>query len=90
MAEPKELRQAIPTIEIEIPIPAEVMLVAPEAAAGGTGESLSLETSLAANTDASTDNSAMSIDIFGIFDIMGSAVAESTGWTPPEALEDDS
>ena len=75
-----------PTLEIEIPVP----IAAPPSDSGPTGggesESLRLEVSLIEPPNTTANEGLPPSEIV---DILGSAVAESTGWTPPEAVEDN-
>ena len=65
---------------IKIPVPGSA---GAEAQCSGM-ESLSMITSLVAPSDADPDHEQM---ILGVVDIMGSAVAEATGWRPPEQMD---
>ncbi len=69
-----------PDLEIDLSFP----IVHPMAASGGEadGASLSMTTSLISGP---LDSHRA---VAAIVDILGSAVAESTGWRPPEARED--
>ena len=70
-----------PAIELEITLP----IGPPSAGVSGigAGESLSLVTSIAADAPGGCDASWDGM-LLGVVDILGSAVAESTGWIPPE------
>ena len=67
-----------PAIELEITLPIGL----PSAA--GAHNPLSLETSLATDQGLVSDANGL---VHSVVDILGSAVAESTGWRPPEARQ---
>ena len=64
-------------LAITVPLPGSVQVEARSVSV----ESLSMITSLVAPSDADQDHDQM---ILGVVDTLGSAVAEATGWQPPE------
>ena len=79
----KEKPQVLePVPQVDIALPGVPVLPGLSATGRGAGESLSLEMSLAAHPDGDLASDRQGIEIV---DILGSAVAESTGWRPPEA-----
>ncbi len=66
-----------PSVDIEIRLPG----ISNSSGADISGESLSIATSLVARAEIDCEPDVVVADVV---DILGSAVAESTGWRPPE------